>query len=183
MAFYPEFKNLFTEVKGGRPLAYTPEQLCSEFERYIEDLSMNPMVVEVEYKKQSKGKSGGTIAREEQQGQKRVEKFPYPPTISDFCGRWLGKDIRWWSELDNVKNAANREAYMRIKNVISTYCRRVKLAGAEVGVYNWSIVARELGLVDKQQVEHTGKTIQYMVGGAKDAEELKKAADGVGLAE
>lgn len=180
---YPKFENTFTELLTGKCLKYSPEEIAKEFIKYIDDLAQHPICVEVEYKKLQKSTSSGGGENEQKQGQTRVEKYPASPTISDFCSRWLGKSMRWWSELDKTKDADKRERYIRVKNLVSVYCRKVKLNGAEVGIYNYNIIARELGLVDKQQVEQTGKSIQYIVQSDTDVEELKKAVDGVGLVE
>lgn len=179
---YPEFHNLFKEIKTGKALKYTPLEIVEAFEAYIADLAENPICVEVAYKKASKDKAG-EHEKTQSQGQTRTEKYPASPTISDFCSRWLGKSIGWWSDLNKTKDPDKREDYIKVKNLISTYCRKVKLNGAEVGIYNYNIVARELGLVDKQQVEQTGRTVQYVVQSAADIDELKRAANGVGLVE
>lgn len=180
---YPDFHNLFTELRNGKPLAYTPLQIAEEFEAYIADLENNPICVEVEYRSHKKSGTGDDVGREEKNGQVRTEKYPASPTISDFVGRWLGKSMRYWNELKNVKDAKKREQYESVKNLISVYCRKVKLNGAEVGIYNYNIVARELGLVDKQAVETTGRSIQYVVTSQEDADKLQKAAKGAGLVE
>lgn len=176
--FYPETRHLFDELRG-KALRYTPEQIAEQFEGYIADLTEHPIVVTTTYQTAAQGVGDEGVSKREN---RQTRTFPASPTISDFCQRWLGKSLRWWSELDKTKDEDKRERYIQVKALIAAYCRKVKLNGAEVGIYNANIVARELGLAEKQQVEQTGRSIQYVVGSESDIDELNKATDGTGLA-
>lgn len=167
----PDTKRLFEEVLRGRKLTYTPEQLAKEFLKYLEDLKANPIEVSTQYlRKKQKFKD------EELQRQDRVEKFHRAPRIEDFVVRWLGKSMSWWSEIsgDKYKDA---EEFSNIKKQIQDFCRCVKLDGATAGVFNPVIIARELGLTDKQQVEQTQKQVVYYVADREEADRLQELAE------
>lgn len=167
----PDTKRLFEEVLRGRKLTYTPEQLAKEFLAYIEDLKANPIEVSTQYlRKKQKFKD------EELQRQDRVEKFHRAPRIEDFVVRWLGKSMSWWSEISGSKYK-NADEFSNIKNQIQDFCRSVKLDGATAGVFNPVIIARELGLTDKQQVEQTQKQVVYYVADREEADRLQELAE------
>lgn len=181
--FYPDTRLMFEEVLTGRPLSYTPKQICEEFDHYVKDLQETPIEVSVTYKQAKKRKHGQDETEGEQasQIQTRLETFPRCPRVSDFVCRWLGKDMSWWANIANEERNKNWKMFSSIKVKISTYCRSVKLDGAEVGIFNAQIVSRELGLTDKQQVEQTTKSVQIVVDNAEDAKEMKELIDGTGL--
>lgn len=167
----PDTKRLFEEVLRGRKLTYTPEQLAKEFLAYIEDLKANPIEVSTQYlRKKQKFKD------EELQRQDRVEKFHRAPRIEDFVVRWLGKTMAWWSEISGDKYR-DAEEFSNIKKQIQEFCRSVKLDGATAGVFNPVIIARELGLTDKQQVEQTQKQVVYYVADREEADRLQELAE------
>lgn len=167
----PDTKRLFKEVLRGRKLTYTPEQLAKEFLAYIEDLKANPIEVSTQYlRKKQKFKD------EELQRQDRVEKFHRAPRIEDFVVRWLGKSMSWWSEISGDKYRDSEE-FSNIKKQIQEFCRSVKLDGATAGVFNPVIIARELGLTDKQQVEQTQKQVVYYVADREEADRLQELAE------
>lgn len=167
----PDTKRLFEEVLRGRKLTYTPEQLAKEFIKYLEDIKANPIEVSTQYlRKKQKFKD------EELQRQDRVEKFHRAPRIEDFVVRWLGKSMSWWSEISGAKYK-NADEFSNIKNQIQDFCRSVKLDGATSGVFNPVIIARELGLTDKQQVEQTQKQVVYYVADREEADRLQELAE------
>ena len=167
----PDTKRLFEEVLRGRKLTYTPEQLAKEFLKYLEDLKANPIEVSTQYlRKKQKFKD------EELQRQDRVEKFHRAPRIEDFVVRWLGKSMSWWSEISGDKYR-DAEEFSNIKKQIQEFCRSVKLDGATAGVFNPVIIARELGLTDKQQVEQTSKQVVYYVADREEADRLQELAE------
>ena len=167
---------LFEEVKKGRPLDYTPMQLTEEFEKYIKSLTEDPIRVSSKYVRQSR-KQRLMCDLDEKQQQERVEEIPRAPHISDFVNRWLGKSMGWWGNLSRQEYNKNWEAFLYIKQYINNYVRTVKLNGAYANVFNPSIVARELGLADKQNVEQTVKQVNINVSSAEEAERMKKLGD------
>ena len=179
---YPELKNLFADTRaqrkaGGRPLSYLPEEIENKFEEYVSDLRAHPIEIETQYKRQSR-KEGAFMDKEERQQQNRVETLPVAPRVSDFVNRWLGKDMSWWTNLSNADYHPNKaEEFLTIKNKIQNYCRNVKLNGACVGIYNPVIIARELGLTDKQQVEQNSTQVVVQVQNADEAKRLHELAN------
>lgn len=167
----PDTKRLFYEVLKGRKLTYTPEQLAKEFLKYIEDLKANPIEASTQYLRKKK-----KVKDEEVQKQERVEKFHRAPRIEDFVVRWLGKTMAWWSEISGDKYR-DAEEFSNIKKQIQEFCRSVKLDGATAGVFNPVIIARELGLTDKQQVEQTQKQVVYYVADREEADRLQELAE------
>ena len=147
--FYPDVKNLFTETLTGRRLSYTPTEVAEQFIAYIEDLQANPMEVETLYmKRRQNGNDDGARTAE---GQQRKQNFYRAPKISDFVCRWLGKTMDWWGDIEKSKRAGRQ--FSDIKRKIEKYCYDAKLDGAIVGIYNANIIARDLGLKDKVEVD------------------------------
>ena len=172
----PPLMRLFEEVKKGRPLDYTPMQLAEEFEKYIQSLMGDPIRVSSKFIRQSK-KQRLMRDLDEKQQQERVEEIPRAPHISDFVNRWLGKSMGWWGNISRQEYNKNWEAFLHIKQYINNYVRTVKLNGAYANVFNPSIVARELGLADKQNVEQTVKQVNINVNSADEAERMKRLGE------
>lgn len=159
--FYPDIKRLFAEVnKGGRPLSYTPEEVLEEFIKYIDDLSTTPISVEVEYRQQKQG-SG-----EQRSMQQRKQNYYRPPKVYDFVVRWLGKSASWWRMIGESKRHGKK--FLTVKEKIERYCFDCKYDGAVIGLYNANIIARDLGLKDKVEVE------QKQLGDDMTTEEITK---------
>lgn len=172
----PPLKRLFEEIKTGKPLAYTPQKLAEEFEQYVKDIEENPIRIHTKYLRQNK-KQQLMRNSEEKQQQDRVEELPCAPRVSDFVNRWLGKTMGWWSNLSKPEQNQRHEEYHNIKQFINGYCRNVKLNGASAGVFNASIIARELGLADKQQVEQQSTQFVITVNSAEEAQRMQELAD------
>lgn len=167
----PDLKRMFDEELRGRKLSYTPRQLAEEWVDYCQDIQENPIEVFTQYMRKHRKKD-----KEELQRQDRVETYYRAPRIEDFVVRWLGKSMKWWSELDGPKYK-DAEEFSHIKNKIQQFCRSVKLDGATAGVFNPVIIARELGLTDKQQVEQTQKQVVYYVADREEADRLQELAE------
>lgn len=147
--FYPPFGRMFDEMKYSKKLAYTPERLTEEFTQYIQSLADDDVEIEVEYRRMSRrpGSQGGVDNKDLQV---RREKLHRAPKITDFVVRWLGKSMSWWSMLETGKHAAK---YAKVKEIITQYCYDVKFDGAVLGLYNASIIARDIGLKETIRVE------------------------------
>lgn len=141
---YPDVRRIFANLKP-KQCKYTPEQIADEFTRYIEDLKKNPIEVECEYKRNSDN-VGKAI-------QRRTSRFPRPPKVLDFVRRWLGLTHQAWYQLPTRKRGAE---YQHVIDSINQYCADVKYDGAVVGIYNASIIARDLGLKDNISVSKPG---------------------------
>jgi hypothetical protein len=129
----------------GRPKNIkTPEILWKLFEDYVKHEADNPM-----YKVEYVGKEG------------RVEKTPLetPITFMGFeCWLW---DNQYINDLgDYQKNTDGRYTeYAPIITRITQNCYVHNFKGASVGIFNANIIARKLGLTEKQEVAQTVHTI------------------------
>ena len=114
-------------------------QLAEEFENYINYIQARPIT-----KTAKKAKNilwnFFRITKQEQLQQ----ECPSIPRVSDFVVRWLGKDMRWWGNLDD-------DGYAPVKYRIQTYCRIVKLNGAAVGMVDAGVIDREIAMLNKIQ--------------------------------
>ena len=156
----PSIKRLFDEIITGRPLCYTPIQVVQEFGLYIADIRANPVQVATKYDQVVTTK---WLAR--------------APKVSDFVNRWLGKDMSWWSRLSDTSNNKQAKEYEAIKNKIQGFCYDIKLSGAMVGIFNHNIIARELGLTDKQQINSKTQQVIIQVNNEEEAKRMKELAD------
>jgi hypothetical protein len=129
----------------GRPKNIkTPEILWKLFEDYVKHEADNPM-----HKVEYVGKEG------------RVERTPLetPITFMGFeCWLW---DNQYINDLgDYQKNTDGRYSeYTPIITRITQNCYVHNFKGASVGIFNANIIARKLGLTEKQEVTQTTHTI------------------------
>jgi hypothetical protein len=129
----------------GRPKNIkTPEILWKLFEDYVKHEAENPM-----HKVEYVGKEG------------RVERTPLetPITFMGFeCWLW---DNQYINDLgDYQKNTDGRYSeYTPIITRITQNCYVHNFKGASVGIFNANIIARKLGLTEKQEVSQTTHTI------------------------
>lgn len=138
----------------GRPRTYDdPEELEADALRYFDWCDQNPW-----YKKELL--KGGDLA-----GLMFDVPIPRPYTwegLATFIGV-TSRSIRGW------KNDPDRKDFFPVLSRIGDRIHSQKLEGATIGLYNPGIVARDLGLVDKQEVTKSKITIRRK--GAKDQEE------------
>lgn len=123
-------------AKNGRDKIFaTPQDLWNAACEYFAECDASPWV-----KKDWVGKDAFEVERETQR----------PYTQKGLC-LFLGVDE---STLDNYAKEESYKAFFpivaRIKSVIYT----CKFEGALVGAFNANLVARELGLSDKQEIRH-----------------------------
>lgn len=127
---------LFVPLKhaGGRPRKFAkPSMLLKAFQEYIEDRRKRTIRME-ENEEGYVGNSGISKTKS--------KNVHHPLSIADFCV-FLGCSRQWWNALP--------EEFNEVKSIISDYIFTYQLKGAEIGVFNSSIVARELGLADKRE--------------------------------
>lgn len=124
---------LLSRIKRGRPRAYTPEEIESKFEEYVQWVEDNPIFIQ----KVSAGKI--TEVRTDR-----------PLTIVDFCQfAGISKDTfrryedKFCGPLTRIREAIEAD----------------QLRGAIVGIYDAGIVGRVLQLADRQDVTTNGKAI------------------------
>ena len=131
--------------KVGADPAYTPEGLWVKAIEYFEWADNNPYTS----KAASAGKSVGVSKRR-------------PYTLGAFC---IYANI-----CENTfRNYRENEAYMQVTTRIDQIIYTQKFEGAMIGEFNPNIVARDLGLVEKQEVkqDNTITTIRF---GSEDEE-------------
>lgn len=145
------------KAKMGRPPKFTPNGLLKKFEEYLADRAARPITEET---------------REETGGDRKVNKttkleHPHPISIADFC-IFLGCSRDWWNSLS--------DDFLGVKKHIRTYIEDYQLKGASAGLFNANIVARLLGLADKQQTEQKVET-RIVVETAEQKDKLEKLGE------
>lgn len=86
-----------------------------------------------------------------------------PYTLTGMCV-FFDCSLSWWREFKSNKHKGYLAVITRIEEIIFTQ----KFEGAAVGVYNPSIIARDLGLVDKVTNEVTGTMRNINITPASD---------------
>lgn len=153
-------KELFVpfNAKGGRPRKFAyPTQMLKAFSDYLTD-RMERSITFTESEVGEVGKS--TINKD------RTTIKHHPLSIADFC-IYLGCSREWWAKLP--------DEFLQVKTYIADYIYTFQLKGAEVGEFNPNIVARELGLADKKQVD-MGDNVTIVVKDAEQKEKLQNMA-------
>ena len=124
------------ETHGRNPIFETPEQLWVAACEYFQWVENNPLLEEKIFHAQ------GIITKD------TVTKMR-AMTISGLC-IFLDIDRTTW------ENYRNNQDFFRITKEVEEIIYNQKFTGAAADLLNPNIIARELGLADKQQNEHTG---------------------------
>ncbi len=134
--------------KNGRPRKIqTPEDLAKEAISYFEDVDGDPFTnTETHYGSDNK------VTR-------KVEKtFRKPYTLTGFLLH-LGVSSNYITNFKNSKPLSITEEtysdFITVINWIEETIRTQKFAGAAAGIFKENIIARDLGLVDKQESTNT----------------------------
>lgn len=129
--------------KHGRDLLFkTPQLLQEACEEYFNWCDAHPW-----YKIEA---SKSPYAKKEDRLIKIPTAIPY--TLSGLC-IYLGASESFWKEFR--KNTELSEDFLSVISRVEEIIRTQKFTGAAVGAFNANIIARDLGLSDKQ--EHTGE--------------------------
>lgn len=148
-------KYYMNRTKDGRELIYsTPEELLEKAYSYFIWCDKTPL-------KRSEVLKGGVKA-----GKVVKISLDRPYTLVGMCN-YLGISKRTFD------NYEERKDYLPITTYIRDIIQQNQIEGAVVGNYNANIVARLLGLVDKQEVESTGG-ITINVASSKTKEGLER---------
>lgn len=132
--------NKFWEARsshGRKPIYETPEQLWDASLQYFQWVEDNPLSKSIIYQGEVTGS----------------EDIRRPMTIEGytlFIG--LGQQA--------LKNYEMKEDFVGVITAAREVIRQQKLEGAMIGAYNASIVARDLGLKDNQDVTSGGQPVQ-----------------------
>ena len=132
--------------KHGRDHKYTPEGLWDEFHEYAKWLEANPLMEAVVIQR---GIKINTTEGEQLVYQTAMPKMR-PMTLTGFC---IYADI----DLTTYEAYRKQNDYVRVTTRIDIIIRTQKFEGAASGFFNANIIARDLGLVDKQGIDHTSK--------------------------
>lgn len=138
---YWQFRN-----KHGRDHKYTPEGLWDEFIAYANWLEENPLKEAVLVPRGIKKKENNQEKTIYQIGMPRMRAM----TVTGFC---VFADINYQTFENYKKIQGFFEVLTRIEDIIRTQ----KFEGASAGLLNPVIIARDLGLTDKQAIDHTSK--------------------------
>ena len=132
--------------KAGRPLKFTPIELAEKFDEFVKWAQTHPIKVR---------KTSTTTGQSEVKSVS-IEERPRLVSVIQFLN-WLGMTKRWWTELSDGKYGAE---FSTLKDNITQYCFEYQYEAASSWQYNPNIVARYLGLADKQ--ETTEKVVWEM---------------------
>lgn len=149
----PKGNDYYKLSDWGKPHSYEPIAFWDKFRDYVVKISACPW-------NKSEAIKGGDSA-----GMIVVVPTERPYTIQGFC---VFAEISSQTFYNYEKDEAYLEIVSRIRDVIYTQ----KFEGAAVGAFNANIIARDLGLTDKKELDHKGipeTQVTYLVA-SKDAE-------------
>ena len=141
--------------KNGRPRKYeTPEQMGEDIAAYFRWARENPL-----YEAKYVGKDADEVALPR----------PRPFTIT---GMHLHMGISYDCWLDYKRN---REGFSSVMIAAENMCRTQKFDGAAAGFFNANIIARDLGLADRQEQSGPGGgPVQHEISSSDDAREAAR---------
>jgi hypothetical protein len=126
--------------KDGRDKIFeTPEHLLDACNEYFEWVQNNPL------------KSSEVVKYKDYAELIEVPKMR-PMTIEGLCN-FIDISVKCW------RNYKERQDFIPITTRVEQIIYNNKFEGAASGFLNPNIIARDLGLQDKQQTEHTGEII------------------------
>lgn len=119
--------------KHGRDHKYTPDELWDEFCQYSEWLEENPLLEEKGFAFQ------GSVTKKDFCKMRAM-------TLMGFC---LFADI----ETQTFRNYKNNQDFLGVATRIENCIYTQKFEGAAAELLNPNIIARDLGLIDKQDIK------------------------------
>lgn len=144
--------------KHGREKLFTTSDLLWEAAcEYFQWCDENPWLskkatqrtVPVKCKKGKKEKS-----TTEQLVQQEVTPTARPYSLAGLC-IYLGASRQWWNSFRKDCTDKNDEDFLEVIARVEDTIETQQFEGACVGAFNANIIARRLGLADKQEVDHT----------------------------
>lgn len=150
--------------KHGRDKLFTtPELLWDAACEYFQWCDENPWTTRKAIQKTvpMKKKVGKKVQIvNEEQTQREITPTQRPYSLAGFC-IYVGASTNWFLEFENGCKNNNEidflEVIARVRETIETQ----QFEGACVGAFNANIIARKLGLSDKQEVDHTTKGKEF----------------------
>ena len=151
------------ETHGRNPIFETPEQLWVAACEYFQWVENNPLLEEKIFHSQ------GMITKD------TITKMR-AMTIRAMCF-FIGLSRQGWQEYSEKPDFS--DIVKEIEDVIYSQ----KFEGAAADMLNSNIIARELGLSDKVQNEHTGANGKPLIPSAKEmtTDELKAELEALGV--
>lgn len=133
----PEGNQFWRLADWGNPKAYTPDELWSKACEYFEWCDSNP------WNKHEAIKGGDAAGS--------VIDIPTerPYTLHALC-------IFSGIVTNTFRNYEQDEAFLSVTTRIREIIYSQKFEGAAVGAFNANIIARDLGLTDKKELDHKG---------------------------
>jgi len=123
-------------TKDGRDKEFdSPEELWKRACQYFEWIDNNPLL-----KNDFKGKDVEEVTYELQR-----------PYTQDGLQIFLDITDKTWGNYSNGKNKSYKD-FFRVSKRINKIIKTQKFEGATAGIFNTSIIARDLGLADKKEV-------------------------------
>jgi len=140
---------------GRKPIFANPEELQEACLEYIDWVEANPLY---------------STELTTYQGASKLEQVPKmrPMTISGLC-IFLDIDQTTWREY------ARKDGFSSVTTRVEEIIRTQKFEGAASGFLNPNIIARDLGLAEKIDAEHSGKGGGPIATTSIDAKKLSKA--------
>lgn len=131
----------------GRPRKFTPEEFKKAWEDYFESVDNNPWMKQEAIKS---GDMAGTIIS---------VPTARPYTEMGFCAfHNLGESfLRQLADSIEGKEDKKSREFSSVLTRARAKCYSQKFEGAAVGAFNANIIARDLGLVEKKELDHTTK--------------------------
>ena len=112
----------------------------------------------------------------EQQVQQEVSPTSRPYSLTGFC-IYVGASSKWWSTFRSECRNKNDEDFLEVIARVEETIETQQFEGACVGAFNANIIARKLGLADKQEVDHTNAGKEFIgfkfLPYTEDAEKVK----------
>ncbi|MGN7818799.1 terminase small subunit [Chitinophaga sp. 22536] len=94
-----------------------------------------------------------------------LRELPRPYTVAGFC-LYVGASRHWWNEFrkscSTKKEHGDQIAadFLEVITCIEDMIYNQKFEGAAVGLFQQNLISRDLGLVDKKEVEQTVITVE-----------------------
>ena len=171
--------------KHGRDKLFsTPELLWEAACEYFQWCDENPWTTRKAIQKNVpvKVKKGKKIVSEmQQQTEQQVSPVSRPYSITGFC-IYVGASYQWWRSFQKDCKDKNDIDFLEVIARVEETIETQQFEGACVGAFNANIIARKLGLADKQEIDHTtnGKEFKSFnfLPYTPEAEEVKDEREG-----
>ena len=135
--------------KHGRDKLFaTPELLWEAACEYFQWCDENPWTT----RKAIQGKK--IVTENQQQTQQEVTPTSRPYSLMGLCV-YLGTCTSWWRSFRDDCTSKEDEDFLAVIARVEETIKTQQFEGACVGAFNANIIARTLGLADKQEVDHT----------------------------